>query len=81
LQRILEGAASPLFGRGIGLLVSTISRSPTVRYLGPKRYGICGTVYTSVAMIAIMALGGANSPTNPISRVYKQADRQFARRA
>ena len=77
-RRLLQGATSSIFSKGIALAVSAISIPITVRYLGPENFGVWVTISTGLSMLLVLDLGVANSLTNFISEAYARDDRDHA---
>lgn len=77
-KSIVEAAASGVLSKGMVLVVSAISVPITVRYLGVEQYGIWITISTTMAMLAVMDLGIANTLTNLISEAFAKDSRELA---
>ena len=78
--RVLHGSASGLASRGFTLLINIVTLPLTLHYLGRLQYGIWVTVSTSVAMLAVLDLGIANTLTNFIAEAHAKDDREQAQR-
>ncbi len=76
--RVLHGSLSGLASRGFTLLINVVTLPLTLHYLGRLQYGIWVTVSSSVAMLAVLDLGVANTLTNFIAEAYAKDDRRRA---
>ncbi len=80
IQGILHGSVTGLLNRGVALLTGAITLPLTVHYLGVEEYGIWVTVSGSVAMLAVLDLGLANTLTNRIAEAGARSDEALAQR-
>ncbi len=80
IQGILRGSFTGLLSRGSTLLTSAITLPLTVRYLGAEEYGVWITVSGSVAMLAVLDLGLANTLTNRIAEAAAQGNESLAQK-
>ncbi len=77
-RRLLEGALSALFSKGVVLLANFVSIPIAVRYLGAESFGVWMTISAGLSMLLVLDLGVANSLTNFISEAYARDDRAHA---
>jgi O-antigen/teichoic acid export membrane protein len=68
--RILQGISSSLVSRGVAVVVSLITVSLSVRFLGAERYGVWITISTALTWITLADFGMSNSLTNALSEAY-----------
>ena len=80
VQGILHGSFTGLLSRGVALLTGAVTLPLTVHYLGVEEYGIWVTVSGSVAMLAVLDLGLANTLTNRIAEAGARSDEPLAQR-
>jgi O-antigen/teichoic acid export membrane protein len=69
-QRIAQSVITAVVGKGVALLVSVVSVSLTVKYLGVERYGVWVTISTLLAWIQLADLGLGNGLLNAVSKAY-----------
>ncbi len=78
--RVLKGSASAVAARLMAVSVSAVILPLTIRYLGQEQYGLWITINGTVALLAMLDLGIANTLINHISRAYAEGSEENARR-
>jgi FkbM family methyltransferase len=77
-RRILAAGLAGIFGKGINLLVSTVTIPLTLRYLGSNGFGLWTAISSAVAMFYVFDVGIATTLTNLISKSFAENDEDSA---